>query len=31
MGENQMANISISKGMRKNGVSYTARVRQKTN
>lgn len=31
MGENQMANISISKGMRKNGVSYTARVRQKEN
>lgn len=24
-----MANISISKGTRKNGVSYTARVRQK--
>lgn len=28
-GLNQMANISISKGTRKNGVSYTARVRQK--
>lgn len=28
-GSNKMANISITKGTRKNGVSYTARVRQK--